>query len=170
MSENNPFKIFVAHEFKESAEYNRVFEYLESRENFFYLNYSDPEAEAPNASPEALQDAIREQIRNAEVVIVPAGVLGGKSGLADFEMKVAQAFDIPIVLIQPFGATMNIPKAALDVAAETVEWNERMMADAIRRVARGEDTAKWDVIEFDMDDFQLDDSEGGDADEPDKSG
>lgn len=157
MSEKNPFRVFVAHEFRENAEYQRVFEYLESRDNFFYLNYSDPEAQEANATPDLLQEAIREQIKNAEVVIVPAGMLGGGAGLVDFEMKVAQAFDLPIVLIQPFGATMSIPKDALEVAAEIVEWDERQIIDAIRRAARGEDTAKWDVIEFDMDEFKVDD-------------
>lgn len=157
MSEKNPFRVFVAHEFRENAEYQRVFEYLESRDNFFYLNYSDPEAQEPNAAPDVLQEAIRQQVKNAEVVIVPAGMLAGGAGLVDFEMKVAQAFDLPIVLIQPFGATMSIPKDALEAAAEIVEWDERLIIDGIRRAARGEDTAKWDVIEFDMEDFKLDD-------------
>lgn len=156
MSEKKPFKLFVAHEFTENAEYNRVFEYLESRDNFFYLNYSDPEAVEPGSGQDAMQDAIREQIKNVEVVIVPAGMLTNKAPLVEFEMKVAQAFDKPIVLIQPFGATMSIPKDALEVAADIVEWNDRVITDAIRQAARGEDTAQWDVIEFDMEDFKID--------------
>lgn len=156
MSEKNPFKLFVAHEFGESAEYSRVFEYLESRDNFYYLNYSDPDAVPANSSPDVLQESIREQMRNAECVIVPAGMLQGGSGLVAFEMQVAQAFDKPIVVVQPFGGTMSIPKAALDAATEVVEWDERQIIDGIRRAARGEDTAKWDVIEFDMDDFDPD--------------
>lgn len=157
MTEKNPFKVFVAHEFAENAEYSRVFEYLESRDNFYYLNYSNPDAAELGAGPEAMQEAIREQIKHCEVAIVPAGMLSGKAPMVEFEMKVAQAFDKPIVLIQPFGATMSIPKDALDVAAEIVEWDERQITDAIRRAARGEDTATWDVIEFDMDEFKVDD-------------
>ncbi len=160
MSEKNPFKIFVTHEFAESAEYSRVFEYLESRDNFFYLNYSDPEAVDFSAGLDAMQDAIREQVKHAEVVIVPAGMLSDKAPLIEFEMKVAQAFDKPIVLIQPFGATVSIPRDALEAAAETVGWDERLMTDAIKRAARGEDTAAWDVIEFDMDEFKPDDDQG----------
>ena len=159
MSEKKPFKVFVTHEFRENAEYSRVFEYLESRENFFYLNYSDLDAQEASATPEVLQDTLREQIKLAEVVIVPAGMLGGGAGLVDFEIKVAQAFELPIVLIQPFGGTMSIPKDVLEVAAETVDWDERLIVDAIRHTARGEDTARWDVIEFDMEDFKLDDCE-----------
>jgi hypothetical protein len=157
MSEKNPFKLFVAHEFTENVEYSRVFEYLESRDNFFYLNYSDPEAVEPGSGQDAMQDAIREQIKHVEVVIIPGGMLKGSAPLVEFEMKVAQAFDKPIVLIQPFGATMSIPKEAMEAAADIVEWNDRVLTDAIRHVARGEDTAQWDVIEFDMDEFKVDD-------------
>ena len=157
MSEKNPYKLFVAHEFTENAEYSRVFEYLESRDNFFYLNYSNPEAVEPGSGQDAMQDAIREQIKNVEVVIVPAGLLTNKAPLVEFEMKVAQAFDKPIVLIQPFGATMSIPKDAIDVAADIVDWNDRAITDAVKQAARGEDTAQWDVIEFDMEDFKIDD-------------
>lgn len=157
MSEKDPFKVFVAHEFAEDAEYSRVFEYLESRDNFFYLNYSDPEAVEASAGQEAMQEAIREQVKNAEVVILPAGMLSGSSPMMAFQMKVAQAFKKPLVLIQPFGATMTIPKDALEAAAEIVDWDERQITDAIRRAARGEDTAMWDTIEFDMDEFKVED-------------
>ncbi|NND53509.1 MAG: hypothetical protein HKN56_00875 [Gammaproteobacteria bacterium] len=159
MSEKNPFKVFVTHEFREDAEYNRVFEYLESRDNFFYLNFSDPEAQQADAAADVLQESLRAQIKLAEVVLLPAGMLTGKAGLVDFEIKVAQAFDLPIVLIQPFGGTMSIPKEAMEIAAEIVDWDERQIIDAIRRAARGEDTAQWDVIEFDMEDFKLDDDD-----------
>jgi hypothetical protein len=31
---------------------------------------------------------------------------------------------------------------------ENVEWNNREIADALRRQARGEDTSRWEVIDF----------------------
>jgi len=157
MSEQNPFRVFVVHEFSDNADYSRVFEYLENRGKFFYQNLSKPDSLEDGSSPEALQDVVREQIKGAEVLIVPAGMLHVTPGLIDFQMTVAQAFKIPIVLIQPFGQTISMPKEALESAAEVVEWNDRAITDAIRRAARGEDTAKWDVIEFDMEDFPSDD-------------
>jgi hypothetical protein len=39
----------------------------------------------------------------------------------------------------------------MDSAADMVDWNDRVITDAVRRLARGEDTQAWDVIEFDMD-------------------
>lgn len=157
MSEKNPYRLFVAHAFRDHAEYLRVFEYLESRDNFFYINYSNPGALESNASPDLLQEEIRNQIRNVEAVIVPAGVLADKSGLVDFELNVAQAFDKPIVLIQSFGGTISLPMAVLELAAEVVEWNERSIIDAVKRAARGVETSQWDVIDFDPEEFKLQD-------------
>lgn len=157
MSAKNPFRLFIAHAFREHTEYSRVIEYLESRDNFYYVNYSNPAALEPGSPPEALQEEIRSQIRNVEAVIAPSGMFADKSGLIDFELKVAQAFDKPIVLIQAFGGTISLPKWALEAAAEVVEWNERAIIDALKRTARGEDTAKWDVIDFDPEDFKLED-------------
>jgi hypothetical protein len=156
MSESNPFKVYVVHQFSIGADYARVFEYLESRDNFFYINLTNPEAVPAESSPEVLQETVRQQMKDAEVVILPAGVLAGLSPMVDFQVTVAQAFKKPIVLIQPFGATVSISREVLEAAAESVDWNERAIIDAIRRAARGEDTSTWDVIEFDLDGIDLD--------------
>jgi len=159
MSERNPYRLFVAHEFGDSAEYSQVFEYLESRNNFFYLNYSDPDAARPNAASDVLQEVLRAQIRDVEAVIVPASMCGSPAGLVDFELRVAQAFKKPIIAVRPFGGATSVPSILLDAAAEVVEWDEREIIAGIRRAARGEDTSTWDVIEFEMEDFKLDESE-----------
>jgi hypothetical protein len=41
-----------------------------------------------------------------------------------------------------------VPAQITKRAAEVVGWNERLIADAVRRQARHEDTARWDTIEF----------------------
>ena len=43
MSEDNPIRVFVTHNFDEDDNYLRVFEFLEGVERFFYLNCSKPE-------------------------------------------------------------------------------------------------------------------------------
>ena len=151
MSEKDPVRLFVTHNFEEHEEYARVFEYLESRENFYYFNYSDPEARPAGGNIEALQETIRQQLKNVEIVLFPAGIHGSNPKLIDFELRCAQAFDKPILAIQAFGGTQSIPKDALDAASEVVEWNDRAITDAVGRLARGENKGQWDVIEFDMD-------------------
>ena len=31
---------------------------------------------------------------------------------------------------------------------EHIEWNDRELVDAIKRLGRGEDTARWETIDF----------------------
>ena len=151
MSEKQPYRIFVTHAFQPHEEYSRVFEFLESRDNFFYLNFSDPEGKPEFGGEEGLQEVIRSQIRNSEAVLFPVGVHSQEPKLIDFELKVAQAFDKPIIAIKAFGGTQALPIQALERAVESVAWDERLIIEAIRRHGRNEEIAKWDVIEFDPD-------------------
>jgi hypothetical protein len=151
MSEKNPIRIFITHAFQEHEEYSRVFEYLESRDNFFYVNYSDPDGKPEHGGQEGMQEAIRNQIRRVEAVLFPVGIYSQDPRLIDFELNVAQAFDKPVIAIQAFGGTQALPKEVMAAAVETIEWNDRVIIDALRRFGRGEDVAKWDVIEFDPD-------------------
>ena len=151
MSETNPIRVFVAHAFQEHEEYARVFEYLESREKFYYQNCSDPDPSLAAGGQEAVQEAIRQQIRAAEAVLFPVGVHAQNPRLVDFQLKVAQAFDKPIIAIKSHGGTQALPRDALLAATEIVDWNNRLITDAARRHGRGEDIPKWDVIEFDPD-------------------
>ena len=151
MSEKNPIRIFVTHAFQEHEEYSRVFEYLESRDNFFYVNYSDPDGKPEHGGQEGMQEAIRKQIRLVEAVLFPVGIYSQDPRLIEFELKVAQAFDKPVIAIESFGGTHTLPQEVMAAAVETIEWNDRVMTDALRQYGRGEETAKWDVIEFDPD-------------------
>ncbi len=151
MSEKDPIRLFITHCFNEHEEYSRVFEYLESRDNFYYFNYSDPEVRPEPSSTEALQEAIRQQLKNVEIAIFPVGIYAANPKLMDFELRCAQAFEKPILAIKAFGGTMTASKEVLDQASEVVEWNARVITDAINRLARNQGTGQWDVIEFDMD-------------------
>lgn len=151
MSEKDPIRLFVTHAFQENEEYARVFEYLESRDNFYYVNFSRPD-DKPEGDMEAIHESIRGQIEQCEVVLFPSGVHSQDPKLIDFELSVAQAFKKPIMAIMAFGGTQMIPQKAMAKATETVEWNDRAIIDTVKNLARGGGDQKWDVIEFDMDD------------------
>lgn len=150
MSEQDPIKVFVTHRFEEQADYLRVFEYLESVEKFFYRNLSNIE-NMPSGGTEIVKEELRNQIRDAEVVVLPVGVFEGNTDLMRFQMDVALAFKIPILAIQSFGSTMVMPKEILEDAVDVVDWNERAIVDGIRKHGRGEDTQRWEVVEFTLD-------------------
>ena len=151
MSEENPYRIFVTHLFQPNEDYQRVFEYLESRDNFFYSNSSNVDNMPSDGGSEAIKEELRNQIKPAEVVIVPIPVFELNASLVRFQMDCAQAFNKPLLAIKAFGETVAINKEILDRCDDIIEWNDRALINAIKKLGRGEDTAQWEVIEFTLD-------------------
>lgn len=149
ISQQNPVRVFVSHGFQPSDDYYRVFEYLESSKNFFYRNCSDPERKP--GTPEAMREELRRQIALAEVVIVPAGRYHDDREWIDFQLNCAKGLDKPVIVLETFGMKEEVHVQLEALGDEIIEWNERTIADAIRRQARHEETARWDVIEFKLD-------------------
>jgi hypothetical protein len=150
MSEKSPIRVFVTHSFTENADYRRVFEYLESAPNFFYVNCSNIESVPAAGGKEALKDELRAQIKMAEVVIVPAIMYSEQREWITYQMDAAQAMELPIVALEIFGGVQAMAKEVSERADETVDWNERLLVDALRRQARHEETTRWETIEFEM--------------------
>jgi len=150
MSEENPIRIFVTHTFSDHAEYVRVFEYLESASNFFYKNCSDPDRVPASGGKEALKQELRTQIQDAEIMLLPAGLYAEQPDWLMYQMDAAQAMSVPIVALELFGGVEDIHPEIAKRAAGTVGWNERLIVDAVRRHARGEDTTRFETIEFEM--------------------
>jgi hypothetical protein len=150
MSKEDPIRVFVTHVFTDHPDYHRVFEYLESSTNFFYKNCSDPTAAPVAGTKDAKKELLLAQIRAAEVVLLVSSMYSEARDWITYQMDVAKASSLPIVALEPFGGKGNIAAEIRARAAEVVPWNERVMVDALRKQARGEDTKRWDVIEFDM--------------------
>jgi len=151
VSEDNPIRVFVAHNFQESDDYLRVFEFLESTERFFYLNVSKPENMPGSGGMDAIKDEIISQVKECEAVIMPALFFIEHNDLARFELDVAEANKKPVIAIRPFGGMAETPPALVQRAAEHIEWNDREIVDALKRQARNEDTSRWETIEFTLD-------------------
>ena len=148
MSEDNPIRVFVTHNFRETADYLRVFEFLESVDRFFYLNTSKPEDVPESGGLEAIKDELILQIKACEAVIVLASLYSEQEELVSYQMDVADANEKPIIAIRPFGGLIDTPETLVDRVKEHIEWNDREMVDALKRQARLEDTARWDVVDF----------------------
>lgn len=148
VSEDNPIRVYVTHNFKETADYLRIFEFLETVERFFYLNTSKPENVPETGGLEAIKDEFIAQIKEAEAVVVLASLYMEQKDLLSFQLDVAEANEKPIVAIRPFGGILETPKDLVARAHEHIEWNNREIVDALKRQARLEDTTRWDVIDF----------------------
>jgi len=154
MSEKNPIRVFVTHAFRADDDYLRVFEYMEAAANFFYLNCSAPDRLPATGGKEALKEELRNQIKASEVVIVTSSLYDANRDWVTYQMDAAQAMNLPLIALEPFGGLGEVPDEVRKRAAEVVGWNERSIVDAVKRQARHEDTARWEVIEFEMPDWK----------------
>ena len=148
MSEKNPIRIYVTHSFASHPDYHRVFEYLEALPNFFYRNCSVPDHLPTVGGKEGLKEEYRTQLKTAEVVVVLSSLYMENEYWTTYQMDAAQASNLPLVAIEPFGVNAKVPAEIVKRAAEVVGWNERLIMDALRRQARHEDTQRWETIEF----------------------
>jgi Thoeris protein ThsB, TIR-like domain len=148
MSAEDPIRVFVTHAFASHPDYHRVFEYLESSPNFFYRNCSVPDHPPAAGGKEALKEEYRTQLKSAEVVVALSSLYVENEYWTTYQMDAAQANNLPLVVMEPFGVSAKVPPDLAKRAAEVIGWDGRLIVDAIRRQARHEDTARWDVIEF----------------------
>ncbi len=150
MSQANPIQLFVTHGWDNSDDYLRIFEYLESSNNFFYKNCSTPD-HMPAGDMEVLRENLRKQIAPAEVVIALPSLTESHRDLLQFQMVFAQACNKPVVVMKNFGSDAPVPKVIADLADEIVDWDSRALVDAIKRQGRHEETNRWETIEFKLD-------------------
>ena len=148
MSESNPIRVFATHCFDETDDYLRIFEFLESVDRFYYVNVSQPENLPTTGGAQEIRDELIKQIKASEAVIVLPSTFEQNKDLTNFMLDVAEANNIGMITIRPFGGIHQTPPELVERCAEQIEWNDREMVDALRRQARGEDTARWEELDF----------------------
>ena len=148
MSESNPIRVFATHNFSETDDYLRVFEFLESVDRFYYVNVSKPENLPTTGGAQELRDEVIRQVKASEAMFVLSSAWEQNRDMVNFMMDVAEANKIGMIVIKPFGGMHETPPELVARCAEHIEWNDREMVDSLKRQARGEDTARWEVLDF----------------------
>ncbi len=148
VSENDPIRVFAMHSFEESDDYLRLFEFLEGVDRFYYINVSKPENVPIDGGMQAIKDELISQIKESEAIFILPGLFEEKTELVRFMMDVADANKIGMIAVSSFGAVLETPAEIVERTQEQIGWNDREMADALRRHARGEDTSRWEVVDF----------------------
>lgn len=148
MSEKNPIRVFVTHVFEEGDDYLRIFEFLESDDRFYYLNVSKPEQAPSDGKIESIKDELISQIKASEAMIVLPEAYDKNADLVSYMMDVAEANSIGMLGVRPFGGMSETPKEIVERAGDPIDWNARQLIDGLKLTARGEDTQRWEVIDF----------------------
>ncbi|NND65362.1 MAG: hypothetical protein HKM24_05290 [Gammaproteobacteria bacterium] len=144
--QHNPYKIFVSHCWEADDEYVRLFEYLGETTNFFYDNSCNPTVPAV-VEPEALRAELRKQIEPAECVIILATHFVQNIPLIRAQIEMARELGKPIVAVEPFSAAAMPPELE-GAADEKVPWYNKTITNAIKKLARGEDSPAYEVLDF----------------------
>jgi hypothetical protein len=148
VSESNPIRVFATHNFQETDDYLRIFEFLESVDRFYYLNVSRPENLPTSGGAQEIREELIRQVKGAEAMFVLPSAWEENHEQVNFMLDVADANKIGLIVIKPFGGMQETPPKLAQRCAEHIEWNDREMVDALKRQARGEDTARWEALDF----------------------
>lgn len=130
------YNIFISHSWTYSDAYTKLIALLNEARYFQYKNYSvpkdDPIHNANNSSE--LYDAIKNQEKYANVVIILAGVYASYSKWIDKEIEIAQQLGKPILAIEPWGSEKTSAKVK-NAANKVVKWNTISVVNAIRELS-----------------------------------
>lgn len=123
------YDVFISHAWKYSDDYYRIVEFLNNAPNFKWRNYSVPQHDPKDGD---LEEALKQQIRPVNIVIILAGMYTNYSDWIEFEMDFSDLISKPMIGVKPWGA-QRIPKEVQDRVEEMVGWNTSSIVSAIRR-------------------------------------
>lgn len=123
--------LFVPHAWDYGEEYQRLLSLLEDAEDFNFNDYSIPREDPIDADTiKQLEEGLRDQIRHATVVLIPAGMYVAYSTSIQKEIELAKQLGKPIVAVKPWGSEV-IPTFIQDNADIIVGWSKDSIVDAI---------------------------------------
>ncbi len=132
------YNIFISHSWAYGDAYDKLVKMLDDDPRFNYKDYSvpkdDPIHNAPNSS--ALSQAIQNQMRFCDVIIILAGVYSTYSDWINKEIALAKGFTNPkpILAIEPW-ASEKTSSVVKNNADKIVKWNTSSIVNGIRELA-----------------------------------
>lgn len=93
-------------------------------------NRSVPEHD-PLENDNRLRYHLRNQIRPADIVVVPAGMYAARSYWVEWEMEFSRRIGLPIIGVYPRGS-LRSPKIVQEASREMVGWSMKSIVRAIR--------------------------------------
>ena len=130
------YNVFISHSWAYSDAYEKLVDLLDADVKFLYKNYSVPKNDPIHnaTNDKALYDAIKNQMKNASVILILAGVYSSYSKWIDKEIEIAQnefTTSKKIIAIEPWGAEKTSTKVK-NAADKIVKWQTSSIVKAIK--------------------------------------
>ncbi len=124
-------KVFISHAWRYNNDYERIVSFL-NQSGIKYINYSVPKSDAYPPGTD-LKAALREQVRQASVVIIIGGMYAHYSGWINYEIKVAKSYGKKIIGVRPWGSE-RMPVVVQEASDVIVGWQMQSIANAIKEL------------------------------------
>ena len=126
------YDIFISHAWNYHDDYVRVVGFLNDAPYLKWRNYSVPTHDPADANSTAkLKEALKRQMRPANVILILSGMYAAHSDWIEFEIRFAAGLEKPMIGIRPWGQE-RIPKIVTDTVDVMVGWRTKSIVDAIR--------------------------------------
>lgn len=129
------YDMFISHAWSYDKDYYRLGELLDKAPHFKWRNYSVPTHDPLDPkSKKDLKEALKRQMRPANIVVILAGMYAVYSDWIEFEIEFATEIRKPMIGIKPRGQE-RIPRLVQDSVSEVVGWQTHSIVAAIRKWA-----------------------------------
>ena len=133
MPQLKTYDVFISHAWNYHEDYLRVVQFLDDAPYFNWRNYSVPEHDPVDAnSNRMLKEALKRQMRPANVVLILSGMYTAHSGWIDFEIDFSLQINKPMIGVRPWGQ-QRVSKTVSDSVDAMVGWQTNSIISAIRK-------------------------------------
>jgi len=133
--EDRPYRVFVSHSWEYSEQRERIEKFLDDENQLDWQNFSVPEDDPMEFEDKNdLRQQLYQQVGQANVVIVVAGMYVSHSEWIEEEIEMADHFEKPIIGVRPNG-NERLPAVVKEEADEIVGWRQKSIVDAIAKHA-----------------------------------
>jgi hypothetical protein len=145
-TESDPVRLFVTHRWTDHDDYHRFLEYIGEVDSFFYKNLTRPTEDRPGSRLKT-EEVLAQGIEAAEALIVLAPVWEEEPALIELQIALARRHRRAVIALRASGS-QTFPRELEALVDAVVIWNERLIVDAILLHARGDQTNRFEVLDF----------------------
>jgi hypothetical protein len=117
------YQLFISHDGEGDEEYLTFIQKIIEAPDFEWEDHGIPGKNNP--------EELKTQIEPADIVIILTGLFSKHQDLIKTQVKIAQEFNKPIILIRPYGLE-EVPEELEKIAEDLVGWNRVCIVERIQ--------------------------------------